>query len=64
MFKIKNEYKLELKTPEPMKMFGSTKKVIDKTENREEVPTLEVTEVFLVQCNLLDNQYQQNSEVL
>ena len=45
-------------------MFGSTKKVIDKTENRQEVSTLEVSEVVLVQCNLLDNQYQQNSEVL
>ena len=64
MFKLKNEYKLELKTPEPIKMFGSTKKVIDKIESRQEVPTLEVSEVVLVQCNLLDNQYQQNSEVL
>ena len=45
-------------------MFGSTKKVIDKIESRQEVPTLEVSEVVLVQCNLLDNQYQQNSEVL
>ena len=26
--------------------------------------SLEVFEVFLVQCNLIDNQYQQKSEVL
>ena len=45
MFKIKNEYKLELKAPEPMKMFCSTKKVINKTKNQQEVPTLEVAEV-------------------
>ena len=31
----------------------------NKTENRENVPSLEVVEVFLVQCNLLDIQYQQ-----
>ena len=47
-----------------MKLFGSTKKLIDKTKNRENVPSLEVVEVVLVQCNLVDNQYQQKSEVL
>ena len=40
------------------------KKLIDKTKNEENVPSLEVVEVVLVQCNLVDNQYQQNSEVL
>ena len=28
------------------------------------MPNLEVVEVVLVQCNLVDNQYQQKSEVL
>ena len=45
LFKIKNEYKLELQTPESMKLFGSTKKLIDKTNNGEKVPSLEVVEV-------------------
>ena len=58
MFKIKNGYKLELKTPETIKLFGSTKKLIDKTKNAENVPSREVAEVVLVQCNLADNQYQ------
>ena len=49
---------------EPVKLFGSTKKLIDKTKNEEKVPSLEVVEVLLVQCNLVDNQYQQKSEVL
>ena len=31
--------------------------------NGEHVPSFEA-EVALVQCNLVDNQYQQNSEVL
>ena len=57
MFKIKDEYKLELQMPETMKLFGSTKKLINKTKNGENVPSFEVLEVVLVQCNLEDNQY-------
>ena len=37
---------------------------MDKTKNGKNVPSLEVAEVILVQCNLVDNQYQQKSEVL
>ena len=33
VFKIKVEHKQELQTPETMKLFGSTKKLIDKTKN-------------------------------
>ena len=57
MFKIKYGYKLDLQGPEAMKIFGSTKKVIDKTKNWEKVPSLEVVEVVLVQCNLGNDQY-------
>ena len=64
VFKKKDGYKLELQTPEAMKLFGSTKKVIGKTKNGLNVPSLEVVEVVLVQCNLVDNQYQKKSEVL
>ena len=32
--------KKELKTPETMKLFGSTKKLIDKTKNGKKVPSL------------------------
>ena len=64
MFKIKVGYNLELQTPEKVKLFGSTKKLIDKTKNGEKVPSLEVAEVVLVQRNLVNNQYQQKSEVL
>ena len=39
-------------------------KIIDKTKNAENVPSLEVLKVVLVQFNLVDNQYQQNSEVV
>ena len=57
VFEIKYGYKLELQTPETMKLFGSTKKLIDKTKNGENIPSLEVAEVVLVQFNLVDNQY-------
>ena len=40
------------------------KKVIDKTKNGENVPSREVVEAVVVQCDLVDNQYQQKSEVL
>ena len=58
VFKIKDECKLELKTPETMKLFGSRKKLIKKTKSGEKLPILEVVEVVLNQCNLVDNQYQ------
>ena len=64
MFKKKDGYKLELQALETIKLFCSTKILIDKTKNVENVLSLEVVEVILVQCNLVDNQYQQKSEVL
>ena len=54
---------LELQTSEIMKLFGSTKGLIDKTKNGEHIPSIEVVRVALVQCNLLNNQNQQRSEV-
>ena len=63
-FKIKDGFKLELQMPETMKLFGSTKKLLGKTENGEKVPSFDVVEVILVQYNVVDNQYQQKSEVL
>ena len=60
VFKIKDGYKLESQTPETIKLFGTTKKLTGKTKNG---PSLQVVEVLLVQCNLVDNQYQQKSKV-
>ena len=47
-----------------MKFFGSTKSKITKNENGENVPHLEITEVVLVHCNIVNNSYQQDSRVL
>ena len=64
VFKTKNGYKLQLQTPETVELFGSTKKLIDKTKNGENEPSLQIAEIVLVQGNLVDNQYQQKFEVL
>ena len=64
VFNIKNGYKLELLTPETMKLLGSTKKVVDKDKNGEYVPKLESAEVALAHCNLVKNDYQHTSKVL
>ena len=48
VFEIKGSYKLGLQTPETMKLFDSSNKLIDKTKNGEKVLSLEVVEVVLV----------------
>ena len=64
VFKIKTGYKLELLTSEKKKLSGSTKKVVVKDKNGENVPKLESVEVVLVHCNLVKNDYQHASKVL
>ena len=63
-FKIKSGYYLELLTPETMKLLGSTESKITKNKNGEDVPHLEVVELVLVPCNLVNNDYQQDSRIL
>ena len=63
-FKIKNGYYLELLTPETMKLLGSTKSKIAKDKNDEYVPHLEIVELVLVHCPLVNNDYQQDSRIL
>ena len=62
VFKIKTRYKLELLSPETMKLLGSTKKDVDQDKDGEDVPKLESVEVILVHCNLANNNYQQRSK--
>ena len=58
-FKIKSRCYLELLTPGTVKLLESPESKITK-DNSENVPHLEVFELVLVHCNLLDNDYQQN----
>ena len=62
-FKIKNGYYLELLTPETIKLLGSTERKITKDKNGENVPHLEIFELVLVHCNLVNNDYQQDSRI-
>ena len=63
-FKIKDGYTLELLTPETMKLLGSAKNKRTKDKNGENVPHLEITEIVLVHCNIVNNDYQHDSIVL
>ena len=47
-----------------MKLFGSTKNKINKNENGENVPHLDITEVSIFQCKIANNCYQYSSRVL
>ena len=43
-----------------MKLLGSTENKIVKNKNGENVPHLEISEVILVDCNIVNNDYQQD----
>ena len=50
-----------------MKLLGSTENKITKDKNGENVPHLEITEVVLVvlvHCNMINDDYQEDSRVL
>ena len=46
-----------------MKLLGSTKSKITKDSIGENVPHLEITEIVLIFCNIVNNSYQQDSRV-
>ena len=62
--KIKYGHYLELLTPETMKLPGSTENKITKDKSGENVHHLEIVELVLVHCNLVNNVYQQDSRIL
>ena len=47
-----------------MKLLESTENKINKDKNGENIPRLEITEVVLIHCNIVNNDYQQDSRVL
>ena len=46
-----------------MKLLGNTERKITKDKNGENVPHLQTTELVLVHCNLVNNDYQQDSYI-
>ena len=47
-----------------MELLGSTKSKITKDKNSDNVPHLEITEVALVHCNIVNNDFQHDLKVL
>ena len=47
-----------------MKLLGSTENKITKDKNSENVPKLEITEIVLVHCNIVNNDYLPDSRML
>ena len=47
-----------------MKSLRSTENKTTKDKNGKNVPHLEITEVALVHCNIVNNDYQQDSRLL
>ena len=47
-----------------MKLLGSNKSKTTKDKNGENVHHLEITKVILVHCDIVHNDYQQDSRVL
>ena len=63
-FKIKTGCYFELFTPETMESLQNTEKKVTKYKTGENVPHLKVTEVALVHCNIVNNNYQQDPKFL
>ena len=63
-FKIKNGYYLELLTLETMKLRGSTESRLKEDKKSENVPRLGITELVLIHCKIVNNNFQQNSRIL
>ena len=47
-----------------MKLLGSTKSKTNKDQNGENVPHLEINELVLIHCNIVNNEYQQDSRAI
>ena len=63
-FKLKTGWSLTFMTQQTQTLMGSKEKTIDSSKNGELVPELEITEVVLVHCNLVNNDYQRDSRIL
>ena len=61
-FKIKTRYYLKLLTPETMKLHGISKSK-KKDKNIENVSNLEILNVVLVHCNIVNTNYKRNSRI-
>ena len=56
-FKFKTGYYVKLLMPEKMKLLRSTKDKMTKNKNSKNTPHLKITEIVLVHCNIINNDY-------
>ena len=56
-FKVNSRCFIYLLTAETIKLLGSIENKISEDKNGENIPHLEITEVKLVFCNIIDNAY-------
>ena len=62
--RLKIGYYLDLLMPETVKLLKRTKSKITKDENGDHIPCLEITEVVLVHCNIVNSDHQYNSRII
>ena len=55
---IKSGYYLDLLMPKTMKLVGSTENKIAKDKNGKDIPYLEITEVIVFHCNIVNHDYE------
>ena len=60
-YKTETRYYLKVLIPETINLLGSPKNITTKDKIGENVPNLEITEVVLVHCNIVKNDYQEDS---
>ena len=63
VFKVKKGYKLKSLSNETQKLLGHGP-LIDKNKHSNNFPQLDQVESILLHCNLVRNQYLQNSKLL
>ena len=63
VFKIKTGYKLEVLSNQTMALLGDGP-IIDKNKDGDNLPQIEQVHSVLVHCNVVQNNYQQNSKLL
>ena len=61
---MKTVYYLKLLSLEIMTLLRRTKSKVTKNKNGENVPHLEINELLLVHCNIVNNDYQHVSRAL
>ena len=57
-FEIKTGQYIEPLTPETMKILGNNKSKINEKKNGKNVSHLEITELVLTHCNIVNKDYQ------